>query len=279
MLLCVLVGRLRAQDTASLKADVATLQEQIRVAEGENAKYPAGLVKSLIASRLEILRQTEAMLQQRLKASTYGISLKYTVDGKPFLPPASANEQLRSVEQEIADNQVKVTQQQTEVARYRGGLVQAMSLSTLETLKQTHAMLEQRRLALKYGLPQYVGFQSQAGSAPVPSNQSQSAAPVAPAANEKDWQIVSVDSRVTESNGTWSRFAWKVSLRNNSNQPQAFQGTIEFQDSDGFVVDTSNVRAVVIPLQSEQVLTGYALVGAEVRNKVARTVAKIGKAR
>jgi hypothetical protein len=280
MLLCVLVECLRAQDTAALRADVAALQEQIKVAEAENAKYTGGLVKSLIASRLEILRQTEAMLQQRLKASTYGISLRYMVDGKPFLPSDSTNELLRAVEQEIADNQVKITRQEAEVARYRGGLVQAMSLSTLETLKQTQSMLEQRRLALKYNLPQYVGFQAQTGIAPVPNNQPQStAAPVAAPANEKEWQIVSVDSRVTESNDVWSRFAWKLTLRNDSDQPKAFRGTIEFQDSYGFIVDTSNVNTVMIPAKSEQELTGFALIRAEVRNKVARTVAKIAKAR
>jgi hypothetical protein len=33
-----------------------------------------------------------------------------------------------------------------------------VSLATLETLRQTYAMLEQKRVALKYGLPQYIGF-------------------------------------------------------------------------------------------------------------------------
>ena len=277
VLFCVLAGWVRAQDTTSLKADVAAIQEQIKVAETENARYTGGLVKSLIVARLEILRQTEAMLQQRLKASTYGISLRYTVDGKPFLPPASSAELLRAVEQEVADNQAKITRQQAEVARYSGGLVQAMSLSTLETLKQTQAMLEQKRLALKYGLPQYVGFQSRADSAPASSASREIAAP--PPSEQKDWQIVSVDSRVTESNNTWSRFAWKLTLRNDSDQPQAFQGTIEFQDSDGFIVDTSNARTMLVSAKSERTFTGFALIGADVRGKVARTVAKIAKAR
>src|SRR6266542_444335 len=102
------------------------------------------------------------MLQQRLKASMFGISIKYTVDGKPFVVPAPAKELLASVERELADNLVKIHAQEVETARYSGGLVQAMSMSTLATMRQTQAMLDQKRLALKYGLPQYVGFAKQA---------------------------------------------------------------------------------------------------------------------
>src|SRR5262245_57237486 len=53
---------------------------------------------------------------------------------------------------------------------------------TLATLRQTQAMLEQKRLALKYGLPQFVGFkdlqpsvasaattENRNGAAPVPT--------------------------------------------------------------------------------------------------------------
>jgi hypothetical protein len=218
------------------------------------------------------------MLQQRSKASTFGISLKYTIDGSPFVPPASANDLLRSVEQEITDNQAKITRQEAETARYSGGLVQAMSLSTLATLRQTQAMLEQKRLALKYGLPQYVGFHSQPDNASA-AKSSPARAEVPTTPSEKDWRIASVDTRVTESNNVWSKYAWKLTLRNDSDQPQVFRGTIEFQDSDGFIVDTGNANDMLVPAKSEQVFTGYALIRAEVAGKVARTVAKIGKGR
>lgn len=105
-----------AQDAASLKADIAAVQKEISSAEAENAKYAGGLVKSLIVTRIAVLRQTEAMLQQRSKASTFGISLKYTIDGSPFAPPASANDLLRSVEQEISDSQAKIARQEAEAA-------------------------------------------------------------------------------------------------------------------------------------------------------------------
>ena len=145
-------------------------------------------------------------------------------------------------------------------------------------MRQTQAMLEQKRLALKYGLPQYVGFHSQADSAPAISR---GAPPpeIPTASNEKDWRIVSVETRVTESNNVWSKYAWKLTLRNESDQPQLFRGTIEFQDSDGFIVDTDNAPDMPVPAKSEQVFTGYALIRAEVVGKVTKTVAKIGKSR
>lgn len=267
-------ARQPTQDAASLKADIAAVQEQINTAETENEKYAGGLVKSLVVARIAILQQTEAMLQQRLKASTYGISLKYTVNGSTFVPPASADELLSALEREIADNQTKIARQEAETARYSGGLVQAMSVATLATMRQTQAMLDQKRLALKYGLPQYVGFQSRADSAPGTS-QSSRRTEIPAASNERDWGIVSVDSRVTESNNVWSKYAWKLTLRNESDQPQAFLGTIEFQDSDGFIVDTGNANGMLVPAKSEQVFTGYTLIPAEAAGKVAQTVAKI----
>ena len=78
--------------------------------------------------------------------------------------------------------------------------------------------------------------------------------------------------------GLQSRAASCVTaLRNDSGQPQVFRGTIEFQDSDGFIVDTGSTDDMLVPAKSEQVFTGYALINAEGAGKLARTVAKIGK--
>lgn len=66
---------------------------------------------------------------------------------------------------------------------------------------------------------------------------------------------------------------------NDSDRPQVFQGTIEFQDSDGFIVDTSNPGQMAVPAQSEQVFTGFAPIRAEAVEKVARAVARVGVSR
>jgi hypothetical protein len=271
---------LSPEKATMLKADIAMLDGEIKIAEAEDAKYSGGLIKALIGARLEILRQTKAMLDQRAKASTFGIALKYVVDGKPFTPSLSAKSDLTGIESELAGLKAKIAAQETEVARYSGGLVYAMGLSTLATLHQTEAMLEQKRLAIQYELPQFIG---NAGNPRAPTTTSSSQSPTVVSSQppeqkaNDDWEIVSVKTRVTESNTTWSKYAWQLTLRNKSNLTQQFEGTIEFQDKDGFIVDTDDCRGLIVPANSEQVFAGFALVRAEVAGNVAKTVAKVHK--
>jgi hypothetical protein len=68
-------------------------------------------------------------------------------------------------------------------------------------------------------------------------------------------------------------------LRNDAADPHLFQGTIEFQDRDGFIVDTSTAYNLVVPGSSEKVFTGFALINAGVVGNVSRTVAKVNKVR
>jgi hypothetical protein len=153
---CVHSGQ--AQDVPAVQSDLTVVQAEIKAAQAEDAKYSGGLVKSLIVARIEILHQTEAMLQQKLLALKNGVRVQYTVDGRAFSLPLSAKEMLADVDSEIGLNEAKIKAQEAEVARYSGGLVQAMAISTLATMRQTQAMLGQKRVALKYGLPQYLGF-------------------------------------------------------------------------------------------------------------------------
>jgi hypothetical protein len=127
---------------AEVKADLAAIQSQITDSEKEDAKYTGGLTKALTASTIAILRQTEAILEQKL------VSLK--AGARPVMVSSAASPTLAEVEQLIATNESKIKQQEVEAARYSGGLVRALSLATLETLRQTHAMLEQRRISLRY---------------------------------------------------------------------------------------------------------------------------------
>lgn len=245
----------RRMRATSLGTEIADIREQIRLSEEDNARYSGGLVKSLIGARIATMRQTEAMLRQA------SITPRQSVD-------ASSNDALRALEEQVADSKAQIARQQIEADRYSGGLIRATSLATLATLQQTLAILDQRRLVLMYGLQSSGGPQA----LPEPTPPTQARVPEV----QKDWRIVSVDARVTEANTVWSRYAWKLTLDNESNRPQVFQGTIEFQDNDGFIVDTSNPGQMVVPAQSQQVFTGFALIKAELVGKVARAVAKVG---
>lgn len=262
------------QPTGEIKADIASIDAEIRRLEEEDVKFSGGLVKALIGSELHIYRQTRAMLQQRARSWLFGIGLSFTVDGKPFVSPANAPEQLAAVEREVAETRAKVADAEAEAARYSGGLVQAMSLATAATVRNTLAMLEQHRLALKYSLPQYIGFQRDDTSA---SPRSTASAPVAvpPKLEEKHWKIIQIDSRVTESNDVWWRYAWKLTIRNDAGTDGSFDATIEFQDSDGFVIDSARESHLAVPAQSERTFTGYTLVSVPGATRVARTNAKV----
>lgn len=89
------------EQAVALKASIATVDVEIRATEAENAKYEGGLVKALIESRLATLRQTHAMLDQRANAWTFGIALKYMVDGNLFVLPPTAKDELAAVEREL----------------------------------------------------------------------------------------------------------------------------------------------------------------------------------
>lgn len=262
----------------SLREEIKNVRAQIGEAESESARYTGGLVKALIDSRLQTLRQTLAMLEQRDKAWTFGLHLRYTVDGKPFSLPPGMQAQLPEVERELRDIASQIESQQQEVSRYSGGLVHAMGLSTLATMKQTEAMLNQRRLAIRFELPQYLAFnrqESPAAQTILPS----SSAPAAPQpiTTGDDWEIVSVASRPGESNSSWTRFAWKLTIRNKGGYAQKFDATIEFRDDDGFPVDSDNEYNLVVPAGAQETFTGEKLIDASQVGRIATTAAKVKK--
>ena len=267
---------------SSLKDEITGLRSQIAAAEAESDRYSGGLVKALIESRIQTLKQTLAMLEQRDKAFAFGLRIRYTVEGKPFQLPPDIKQQLPEIEQEIRENDSKIRDQQQEVAKYSGGLVQALSLSTLATMQQTQAMLNQRRLAIKYELPQYLAFQAPHSDSP-PSTQA-NAVPttipsVAPQASEpsEDWEIIEVASRPGEANSSWTRFSWKLTLRNKSSFAQRFDATIEFRDGDGFPVDHDDEYNLSLPGFSQETFTGEKLIAADQVSRISTTAAKVKK--
>src|SRR5262245_14590892 len=76
-----------AEEKQKLSADITAVDASIKEAEDEDAKYVGGLVKTLVEVRLAILKQTRAMLAQRQAAASYNTTLRYTVDGQPFVAP------------------------------------------------------------------------------------------------------------------------------------------------------------------------------------------------
>jgi len=89
------------------------------------------------------------------------------------------------------------------------------------------------------------------------------------------WEIADISARVTEKNNTWWKNAWILVLQNNSNQSMTFNATIEFLDSDGFVIDDDLAYGLVVPASSQETFTGYGLIVTDVAPNVATVNAKV----
>ncbi len=99
----------------------------------------------------------------------------------------------------------------------------------------------------------------------------------APAVDRRnDIDIVEIDSRTTENNDVWARYAWKLTLRNTTDRPISVQATIKFLDADGFLVDEDTEYGLAVPPMQEETFTGSKLISHPGADHVARTRAEIG---
>jgi hypothetical protein len=144
----------------SLKADVVTLQAEIKKAEELEGR---GLIGALAGMRVQTLKNTEAMLKQRIAALETGAKLK--IEPVPATKPDT--ERVAKLEQDLAAQEKKVEAAERR-AEDAGGLVGAMAMMTVETERSSAAGLRAQLLAAKYGLPALtaVGAKSPEADAP-----------------------------------------------------------------------------------------------------------------
>lgn len=138
------------QDTSNLpqiKAELESVQRQIKEAEQEDSKYSGGLIKSLIGLRLEVLRTTAALLEQKIHALEKGARFEFVV---PAAEPDSAR--ASEIEKDIDRLRAEIAEAESEASRYSGGLVHSMHLSRIATQKNTLAILQQRALFARHGI-------------------------------------------------------------------------------------------------------------------------------
>ncbi|WP_394389215.1 hypothetical protein [Shewanella woodyi] len=254
-------------DKQSIENAIERVDSRISLLDIEIAKYSGGLILSTLRHSLAIEKQTLSMLKQKQSSWLYGVDLDYTIDGKSLELPASKEQTLAPVIQEIRQLEKDIEKSKAEADKYIGGSVLATLLSTNATQQQTLAMLQQKKISLIYALPQYIGF-----------DVSRSRQPSALSAKEpesRQWKIVSIDAKVTEKNSSWWRFSWKLEIQNNEDNPLAFSGKVEFLDSDGFVVDEDTVNRIVVSSGESKMFTGYALVTTSTARTVNSTSARV----
>ena len=137
--------------TKELEGDLAEVKAAITTAQDEVAQYKGGLIKTQIELRVQILKNTEAMLEQKRKSILRSIDLDYTIDGKAY--KNYTEKQLKSLEVDIQSTKSEIIKQQTEADKYRGGLIKTMQLTAVAIARVTLANLEMRYLTARHGIP------------------------------------------------------------------------------------------------------------------------------
>jgi hypothetical protein len=130
-----------------LIAETAQIENEIAEALAMDASLAGGLLKGLIAVRLEILRTTRAALRQRVLADEMGAT--FTIELPATTPEPETAERLAV---EIEGQKRLLDAARVEAALFSGGLVHALKLSAIATQEQSLGMLRQRYLVALYGL-------------------------------------------------------------------------------------------------------------------------------
>lgn len=137
--------------TEDIDADLKQVRAQTLEASLGADKYPPGLLRALNELRRSTLANTEAMLSQKRLSVLRRVHLTYSVEGKIIMP---ANEQrLAEIRDEITQLERKSSQSRTNAEQHAAGLIQALSLMTVETNQLALSQLRLKYYSEKYGLP------------------------------------------------------------------------------------------------------------------------------
>ena len=140
-----------ASDLALIGDEIAEQEKLLGKAREEFERFSGGLIRVVIEMRVEIGELTLAILRQRQILLSHGI----TLPAHKVPVGATSPELLAEIEGEIQRKTTEIENTEAEARRYTGGLIQVTLLMRAETEKLSLAMLQQRRLSLKYqiGLP------------------------------------------------------------------------------------------------------------------------------
>jgi hypothetical protein len=249
----------------TLRAEIIRVSQEVAATEAEDALFSGGLVKSLIAVRLQILRTTRALLEQRIHSLETDAPITIVI-------PTTQPDELRAhaLAQDIQAQEVLLQAARGEASLYTGGLVHSLKLSTIATQEQTLAMLRQYHLVAKYGLAipaPSPGTPAAATPAAYPSEPTIPPSPV--------FEIVKVDARVTETNAVWSRYAWQLAIQSLAKAPLQLQAKIEFLDGQGFIIADHIEHSLILLPGSTETFAGSSLITAAIAGNVRKVSAKV----
>ena len=267
------------QSVVELKQELATVRQDIHDAEKENIAYGGGLIKSLIAVRLEVLKTNEALVEQRIDALEGGARITLVLNASTPDPTRAAE-----IAKDIETQKVKLVEAQVEANRYTGGLVKALAETSVATTRNTLAMLEQQYLIARYGIATPVSASVAFAPAKSESRVSEQTAQTnsepehqTASAAEKCLKIRTFDSSVLSTNNVFTELAWKVDVSNSCDQPFGVRVTFTIYDKDEFELD-SDSKDVYVAAHDTGKARGKMLVSPpEKARRMARQGAKISE--
>src|SRR5450759_3046837 len=74
----------RANSIAEIDKAIGVMRADLKSAEDDLAKYEPSLVQALVAIRVETMKLSISMLEQKRGSFLHRIDLRYTIDGKAF---------------------------------------------------------------------------------------------------------------------------------------------------------------------------------------------------
>ena len=142
--------------TDEINSDINNVNEQILEAKKESDLFKGGLIKNMIDLRIEVLKNTKAMLEQKMKGINRYISIKYKIDGKVYNRPGDFEQRISSINEDIKQIKATIAEAQLKSNQYRGGLLKTMLEVNIATLKTSLTFLELKKMGLKHDIPVYV---------------------------------------------------------------------------------------------------------------------------
>jgi len=100
------------------------------------------------------------------------------------------------------------------------------------------------------------------------------AQPVVAQQPEKTWEISESGSKVTEKNTVFWKYSWRVVIRNFGYETIVVQTTVEFQDSQGYIIDEGTSRPTRVLAQDYAEITGTTLVKTDAAPNITQTSTK-----
>ena len=233
-------------DLAGLESDLADIRIRMEAAKADAESYAGGLIHALILQRLETLRLTEALLNQRRIAIREGAKFTFEL---PAIRPDAGRE--AEIAQDLLAAMDELGAAEAEAARYSGGLVHALALTNVMTQRQTVAMLHQAAIAARYGLtvPKIDATTLQRTERVRPQQpRSSEKPPDSPkmVAARDCLKVAEYGSRLLDYNEVFAKVAWKVNIQNSCDKPFYVSVRFALQDVDEFELD-SDTETIAVP--------------------------------